>query len=316
MTESTSHAALSSDSPVLILGCGYSGQAIARRLTTAGHAVTGTTTREARFAAIAASGATPALLNLREDSHHTDLIGLLRCHRAVVIAIGPLRTEGEDFIDLTPQIVATLQSVQWRGPIVYLSSTGIYGNQQGGWVDEETPPAHPLGPRGELRLTVETALFAAHRQWHAKVRILRLAGIYGPGRHLGLRLKGGNYRVVEATPELVVNRIHVDDLAQTVFRALHYGKDGTAYVVADGHPAGLRQVADYTAALMGLPSPPGEPFEAARARMGEANIHLIADRKQCDNRRLREELGVTLGYPTYREGLLQALTADGLLASD
>ncbi|MBI5136779.1 MAG: NAD-dependent epimerase/dehydratase family protein [Nitrospirae bacterium] len=305
---------------LLIVGCGFSGRAIARAAVGMGWRVTGTCAAPGHAPAVAASGALPHALELGAALADADgrraLAGLIAAHRFVVLAVGPNRVPGtERFVDYTERLVPPLLASGRLEAVVYLSSTGIYGNRGGAWVDEATPPGLDVGPRGVARQEAERALLEAARFQRLPVRILRLAGIYGPGRHIGLRIRAGDYRVIEADPPLVVNRIHVDDLAQAALAALGGGAPGEVYVVADGVPATLREVADHAAALMGLPAPPGEPAEVARTRMGEANFHLVADRKRCRNRKLIEELGVTLAYPSYREGLRQALAADGLLAS-
>jgi len=241
---------------------------------------------------------------------------LVGAHDGVVFTVGPMREgRSERFTDPLP---AFLDAVRDAGAMphgfVYVSSTGVYGHRDGAWVDEDTPVGTDIGPRGALRVAAEAALLAAWREWGLPVRIVRPAGIYGPGRHVGLRIKAGTYRVIEADPPLVVNRIHVHDLAGAVAAALTGGAAGEVYVAADDRPASLREVADYAAGLLGLEPPLGEPLAAARARMGAADLHLVADRKRCRNGKLKTVLGVRLAFPTYVEGVRQALEADGLIA--
>ncbi len=304
---------------LLIVGCGYSGRAIARVATDMGLSVTGTCADPEHVTAVADSGAVPHLLELSsalsDPQARQELVALLAAHRFVVYAVGPTRREGDEaFSDHTGRFIGALREAGAPEAMVYLSSTGVYGNRNGAWVDESTPPGLDVGPRGSVRQEAERALLGAAQGWGLPVRILRLAGIYGPGRHMGLRMASGRYRVIAAEPPLVVNRIHVDDLAQVTLAALGGGGAGEVYVVADGVPATLREVADYCAGLMGITPPPDEPLAVARERMGDANIHLVADRKRCRNDKLLDDLGVILTYPSYREGLRQALTVDGLLA--
>lgn len=306
-------------SPVLIVGCGYAGRAVARLLVAGGVRVTGTTAAAAHLEAVAASGAQPVRLDLAEavarKTGRERLRKMAAAHAAVVYAVGPNRVAGgERFVDYTGRCVALLKGHPGLKAFVYLSSTGVYGDREGRWVDESTPFGSDPGPRGRLRQRVEQGLLTAWREWGLPVRILRVAGIYGPGRNVGRRIRAGTYRVIEADPPLVTNRIHVDDLAQAVVAALARGRDGEVYLVADGHPASVREVADHAAALMGMPAPPGESLDTARERLGEANLHLVADRKRCRNRKMLEELEVRLRYSDHRAGLRQALAADGLLA--
>lgn len=299
---------------LLIIGCGYSGRAIARLALSRGLSVTGTCAHREHLGQVAQSGAEPLLLELgntlADDARRRELVNLVARHRYLVLSVGPERlADSENFVDHTADLVSAIGNVPLDA-VVYLSSTGIYGNRDGAWVDETSPLKDDVGPRGGCRKVAEAALLTSN----LPTRVLRLAGIYGPGRHIGLRMAGGRYRVIEADPPLVVNRIHVDDLAQATLAALDSGRDREIYLLADGVPATLREVADYAAGLMGLPSPEGEPVAAAKARMGDANFHLVADRKRCRNDKLIHDLGVALKYPSYREGLQQALASDGLLA--
>ncbi|MDH5526573.1 MAG: NAD(P)H-binding protein [Nitrospirota bacterium] len=301
---------------VLIVGCGYSGRAVALELLEAGVPVTGTVGDPAHLGAVAATGAVAERLSLPDalsGKAREAARKLISRHRAVVYAIGPEREAGERFVDHTLAFADLVSEVPGIEAFVYLSSTGVYGARNGDWVDEETPMATSPGPRGKIRIQVENGLLERCRSRGLPVRILRLTGIYGPGRHIGLRLKEGNYRVVDADPPLVVNRIHVADVAQTVVAAIERGQNGDVVVVSDGHPASLREVADYAARLMGVPPPESETLEEAWARMGEANFHLIADSKRCRNTRLIEVLGVKLRYPDYRSGLAACLSDGGLL---
>jgi nucleoside-diphosphate-sugar epimerase len=306
---------------VLIVGCGYTGRALARRLADAGTFVTGTVRGPEGTAAVRAAGAVPAVLELEsalaDAPGRRALADLLADHDGVVFTAGPLR-RGEGFVDFLPPFLDALRTTGTRpAAFVYLSSTGVYGDRGGEWVDERAPVGDDLGPRGALRGAAERALTDAWREWGLPVRILRPAGIYGPGRHVGLRLKAGTYRAIEpddpAEPPLVVNRIHVADLARAAEAALTGGAPGEVYLAADDRPASPREVADYAAGLMGLPPPPSEPLSAARARLGD-DIHLVADRKRCRNTKLKDQLGVRLAFPTYVEGIRACLEADGLLA--
>jgi nucleoside-diphosphate-sugar epimerase len=306
---------------VLIVGCGYTGRVLARRLADAGTFVTGTVRGSEGTAAVRAAGAVPAELDLEsalaDAPGRRALAELLAGHDGVVFTAGPVR-RGEGFADFLPPFLDALRAAGTRpAAFVYLSSTGVYGDRGGEWVDERTPVGDDLGPRGALRVAAERALADAWREWGLPVRILRPAGIYGPGRHVGLRLKAGTCRVIEpdspSDPPLVVNRIHVADLARAAEAALTGGAPGEVYLAADDRPASLREVADYAAGLMGLRSPPAEPLQAARARLGD-DIHLVADRKRCRNTKLKRDLRLRLAFPTYVEGIRAALEADGLLA--
>lgn len=304
---------------VLIVGCGYAGREIARLYLAHGWTVTGTTASREHMDALAALGVQPLWMDLgaflTDPAQQKSLQTQMQDVRVVIYAAGPNRASGERFDDHTVAFAQWLQGAPRPDAFVYLSSTGVYGDVEGAWVDEDTPLTGDAGPRGMLRREVEYGLLSAFSAWGLPLRIVRAAGIYGPGRHVGLRLLTGNYRVIEADPPFVVNRIHVEDLAQGVYMAAKKGVNGEIYLAADGHPAPIREVADYAAALMGRPAPPGEPVAAARRRMGAADFHLVADRKRCKNDKILKQLGVTLAFPDYQSGLEQAIAADGLLES-
>ena len=176
--------------------------------------------------------------------------------------------------------------------LVYVSSTGVYGPGGGAWVDETWPVA-PITESGRARATAEAALAGAAVPWVA----LRAAGIYGPGRGLVDRIRAGAYRVV-GDGNSHVSRIHVVDLVAAIVAAAGSPVTG-AINVADDDPAPIGEVADAVAARLGLPPPPRVPVAAVPAEVAGM---LTADRR-ITNRRLRDELGVALRYPSWRDGL-------------
>ena len=183
--------------------------------------------------------------------------------------------------------------------IVYLSTIGVYGDADGGLVDEDTPPA-PESARAEARLVAESQWLALGARSGKRVCVLRLGGIYGPGRNPILQLKAGTARRI-VKPGQVFNRIHVADIAQAVLAAFARGIGGRIYNVVDDLPAPPQDVVAYAAEVAGLEPPPEIPFEAADLTpMGRS---FYGASKRVSNARLRDELGVALIYPTYREGI-------------
>ena len=200
-----------------------------------------------------------------------------------------LRQCRDDFINRAGQI-------KW---IAYLSTTGVYGDHGGGWVSEDTPLT-PNTVRGQKRLDAEgqwLALWTAHR---LPVHLFRLAGIYGPGRNQLLSvLDGSAKRVIK--PGQVFSRIYVDDIATVLQASISKPHPGTAYNVCDDEACPPQDVVEYAARLLGLPVPPDVPFgEATLSPMARS---FYADSKRVSNVRIHDELGVSLAYPTYREGL-------------
>ncbi|MBR1327240.1 nucleoside-diphosphate-sugar epimerase [Bradyrhizobium ottawaense] len=182
-----------------------------------------------------------------------------------------------------------------RRKIVYLSTIGVYGDHGGGWVDESTPPQATLD-RARMRVAAEQAWMDMARDDAA---ILRLAGIYGPGRNALATLRGGTARRV-IKPGQVFNRIHVDDIANAIMAALPH-RTGGIWNVCDDEPAPPQDVIAYAAKLMGVVPPPEEAF--ATAEMSAMARSFYASSARVSNAKLKRELGVTLVHPTYRRGL-------------
>ena len=182
-----------------------------------------------------------------------------------------------------------------RSKIVYLSTIGVYGDHDGGWVDESTPAQSSLD-RARMRVAAEQA-------WtdiaHGDAAILRLAGIYGPGRSALATLRAGTARRI-IKPGQVFNRIHVDDIASAIIAAIRHGSGGT-WNVCDDEPTPPQDVIAYAAELMGVAPPPEEPF--ATAAMSPMARSFYASSARVSNAKLKRELGVTLAHPTYRHGL-------------
>ena len=189
--------------------------------------------------------------------------------------------------------MACAGQIPWLG---YLSTTGVYGDRQGGWVDEESDLT-PATKRGNLRLKAERQWFEAKA---LPVHVFRLAGIYGPGRNpLSRVMKGTARRVVK--PGQVFSRIHVDDIAQVLRASIARPNPGTAYNVCDDLAAPPQDVIAHAAELLGRPVPPDIPFEEAEmSAMGQS---FYAESKRVRNDRIKQELGVVLLYPDYEAGL-------------
>lgn len=190
--------------------------------------------------------------------------------------------------------------------IIYLSTVGVYGDHHGGWVDETTPSA-PVSERGYARLAAEQAWTALGQASGKQVHILRLPGIYGPGKNALVNLREGSARRL-VKKDQVFNRVHVEDIARAIAACLTTDLPGRVWNVADNEPAPPQDVVEYAAKLLGLPVPPDLPFETAE--LSPMARSFYGENKRVSNRAMRELLGVTLAYPTYREGL-RALAAAG-----
>jgi len=268
----------------LIVGCGYTGTQLARTLVARPElAAEVTITRRDREVA-RALGAALQVRGVRADLAEPGALDV--SPGAIVVCTAP---PGKDPAGEIARLVAASRAA---ARIVYVSSTGVYGPGGGAWVDESWPIA-PITESGRARAAAEAALADATVPWVA----LRAAGIYGPGRGLVDRIRAGTYRVI-GDGASHVGRIHVVDLVEAIVRA------GTAAITgpinaADDDPAPIGEVADTVAARLGLPPPPRVP--AAQVSPEVAGM-LTADRRIA-NRRLRDELGVVLRYPSWRDAL-------------
>lgn len=205
--------------------------------------------------------------------------------------------------DAGDAIAGAAGHIVWAG---YLSTTGVYGDRQGGWVDE-TSDLRPATRRGEARVAAEAAWQALAAQSGLALHIFRLAGIYGPGRGPFAKVKDGSARRI-VKPGQVFSRIHVDDIA-TVLRASMARPDpGAIYNVCDDDPAPPEDVLAHAAELLGLPPPPEVPFEAAE--MSPMARSFYAESKSVRNDRIKRDLGVNLAYPDYRAGLAALLAQE------
>ncbi len=192
--------------------------------------------------------------------------------------------------------------------ILYLSTIGVYGDRGGEWVDESELPA-PLSERSRVRVQAEKAWATLAKDRTKTVHLLRLSGIYGPGRNPLVNLaRGRAHRYVK--PGQVFNRIHVEDIARTLAALVGQPAAGGHHVwnVTDDEPAPPQDVVTFAAEMMGVEPPPAQDF--ATAELSPMARSFYGENKRCSNRKIKEELGVDLAYPTYREGIA-ALWADG-----
>ena len=270
---------------VIVVGAGYTGARLAAALHAAAHPVWLTRRSTAAATALAAT--------IGPDVHG---LGVALPDAAALAAAPPDAT----WVVLAPPVDAAgtleravLDAARAPRHVVYVSSTGVYGPAAGAWVDE-TAPIAPFGPSGVARVAAERVVTSSGVPW----TILRPAGIYGPGRGLVARLRAGSYRVV-GDGTTMVSRIHVDDLVAALVAAIARPGTGRIYNVADDEPTTAGGLADELARRLGLPPP---PRIAAADASAEQRAMLTADRRIA-NRRLRDELGVQLRFPSWRDGM-------------
>lgn len=194
-----------------------------------------------------------------------------------------------------------LQSRPTPGRIVYISTSGVYGDCGGRWIDEDEP-LRPVSARAGRRVDAEMALREHAAREGTEIVILRVPGIYGPGRLPRERLAQG-LPVVRDAESPYTNRIHADDLAEAALHAAAWGRPGAAYNVADGNPTTMCDYFTRCAALLGLPPPPQVSMEEARRVFTPAMWSFMEESKRLETGRLRDELRFSPRYPDLASGL-------------
>lgn len=278
---------------LLAMGLGYSAAALSRRLLAQGWRVVGTTRSPEKAARLQAQGIEPLIWP------GTPLDGALAEATHILLSIAP-DAAGD------PVIVAEADALRAARPewVGYLSTTGVYGDHDGGWVDETTPLT-PGTARGRQRVLAEAQwqALAAERGW--PLHIFRLAGIYGPGRGPFRKVKDGTaQRIVK--PGQFFSRIHVEDIGQVLDASIHRPDPGAVYNVCDDDPSPPQDVLAHAAELLGLPIPPEVDID--KADMTPMARSFYAESKRVRNDRMKRDLGIRLLYPTYRDGLAALLT--------
>ena len=277
---------------LLIFGLGYTGTAIARAAAAAGAQVVATSRNPGRaappppgVALVAFDEAGPVL---RTATH--------------VLQTAPPDPAGDPALG---RHAGWLGTPAWAG---MLSTTGVYGDRGGAWVDEDTPPA-PTGERGRRRWMAEQAWVGAFPA--ARVDLFRVAGIYGPGRSVLDDVRAGTARRVDK-PDHLFGRIHRDDIAAAVLAAMGQDRPAGARVLNlnDDEPAAGADVVAEAARLLGAPMPPLVPYDEALAAMSPMGRSFWAENRRVRSRKTQDRLGMRWRYPTYREGLAAILAAE------
>ena len=280
---------------LLSFGHGYSAQALERLLLPEGWTIIGTTRSAEKAEAMRQRGLTaltfpcPEIPDAVKEATH------------ILISAGP-NAEGDPVLTHYGDVIAAVApSLEWVG---YLSTTGVYGDHEGGWIDESTPLT-PSTQRGQWRKAAEQAWMDIP---NLPLHIFRLAGIYGPGRGPFEKVRRGTARRIIKEGQ-VFSRIHVDDIAQVVAASINRPNPGAIYNVCDDDPAPPQDVISHAARLLELPEPPAVAFETAE--MTPMARSFYAESKKVRNDKIKDELGVVLKYPNYREGLAALLAAEG-----
>lgn len=276
---------------LLSIGHGYSARALSRRLVPQGWRVIGTTRSETKAAELVSDGVEALILPCA-------LSEAISSATHILSSVAP-DDEGDPILREHRAELASARP-EWAG---YLSTTAVYGDHQGGWVDESTALA-PTTRRGAARVLAEAEWTALGLPLH----IFRLAGIYGPGRGPFEKVRDGTARRI-LKPGQVFSRIHVDDIANALAASIARPNPGAIYNICDDDPAPPEDVIGHAAELLGMPLPEAIPYD--QAEMTPMARSFYAESKRVRNERIKTELGVRLIYPSYHEGLAALLAAEG-----
>jgi nucleoside-diphosphate-sugar epimerase len=225
-----------------------------------------------------------------------ELAAAIRDAENILISV-PASARGDPVLQVCAHALAQASHLR---SVVYLSSVGVYGDHCGEWVDEKTPP-NPDAPRARARLLAETQWLEYGARHDAAVAVLRLAGIYGPGQNALVQIARGTARRI-VKPGQVFNRVHVADIAQAIDAAFARRATGI-FNVADDEPCPPGDPIVFAAQLLGVEPPAETSFEDAAPSLSPMGLSFWQDCRRVRNAKLKDELGVALQYPTYREGL-------------
>jgi len=273
-------------------GLGYSAMALSRRLDAEGWTIRGTCRDAKRRNALAALGIKAEVF---DGKKRMESASILENSTHVLLSIPP-SLKGDPVLQYHAIDIANIGSVRWVG---YLSTTGVYGNHNGNWVDENST-LRPTSRRSKQRLLAEKSWRNWGRETNIPTQIFRLAGIYGPGRSVLNRIKSGT-AIRVSKPGHYFSRIHVEDIATVLSASINKPEPDTVYNVCDDEPADPASVAGYAFNLLGH-TPPTE-ISIDDAELSPMAKTFWRDNKRVRNNRIKEQLGVELAFPNYRSGL-------------
>jgi len=275
-------------------GLGYSASHLARQLQAEGWHVAGTCRSPAQKAALEADGFEVYLFD--GDNPMANARSILAGTTHLLSSIPTNPTMADPVLEYHFDDITDILSLKWVG---YLSTTGVYGDRNGGWVDE-TSALEPTGPRGEQRVTAEARWMDLWWEKDLPVHCFRLAGIYGPGKSALENVRTGRAKRINKAGQ-VFSRIHIDDIAQILKASMLQPCAGQAYNCCDDNPAPPEEVTAYACDLLGIDRMPLISFEDAD--LSPMARSFYRDNKRVSNQRIKTELGVKLLWPNYKSAL-------------
>ncbi len=280
---------------VFIVGCGDIGRRVGARHIRRGEVVVGLVRSAQSAEPLAAEGIRPVVSDLDAPLGRTP-----GPHGALVYYLAPPPNRGQHATRLRDWL-HTIAVEQLPRKVVYISTSGVYGDCGGEWVDEHRTP-RPQTDRARRRLHAEQVLAAWSRRTAVPVVVLRVGGIYGPGRLPIERLRGG-HAVLREEDCGFSNRIHSEDLASVAVAAADDGPGGAIYNVSDGRPGTMTEYFNAVADLLQLPRPPAVSWDEAERRLGAEMMSYLRESRRLSTARMRRELNVALRYPDLAAGL-------------
>lgn len=281
---------------LLIVGCGDIGVRVAQLAMQAGGSVAGLARSQQSAERLNGYGITPVLADLDRVETLADLptAGRVIFYLAPPPGGGPIDSRMRSFCN-------AIDAERVPARVIYVSTSGVYGDCGGARVDEQTP-VNPQTSRAKRRVDAENCLLSWGRSRDVAVVILRVTGIYGPGRLPIARLRQGHplLREEDSPP---TNRIHADDLASVCLAAAGQGEPGEIINVSDGQPGTMTGYFNAIAARLGLARPPQIDMARARQEMTPMMLSYLTEARRMDNRKMLERLGVVLQYPDLESGL-------------
>lgn len=294
--------ALSARKRLFCFGYGYTADYLGHALQTneEGWTIGGTTRDDERRKELLARRVRARIFD--ENHPISDPNTLFNRFSHLLISVPP-NDAGDPVFNMHAEEISRLKKLKWVG---YLSSTGVYGDRNGGQVDENSE-VRPTSQRGSRRALAEKQWLSLYHQHGIPVHIFRLSGIYGPGRSALDSVRAGVARRIDK-PGHAFNRIHVEDIIQVLLASFANPNPGAVYNLADDSPAPSHEVIAYACQILGLPIPPVIPFD--EADLAPITLSFYKDNKHVLNHRLKKELGVHLKFPDFRSGLEECLSAE------
>ncbi len=285
---------------LFVFGYGYTAAFLGRVLRDRGWGVAGTMRDPEKALVLRQSGVEAFLFD--EDTTLADPFEALRGTTHLLCSIPPDDAGDPAFLAHMDDILG-IRTLEWAG---YLSTTGVYGNRDGGWVDEDSE-LRPDTRRGLRRVRAEDQFLSAHRSTGFPVHIFRLSGIYGPGRSALDSVRAGNARRIDK-PGFAFNRIQVEDIVQVLLASMDNPRPGRIYNLSDDRPAPSHELIFEACRMLGVTPLPLIPFD--QADLAPITRSFYADNKRVRNDRIKTELGVNLLYPDFVKGLQACLDAE------